>query len=203
VTTKLRELLSELKTSMTEATAPDGKISSWLKILSIQLTNYEQDLMVADIKRSGSPNSWRTPATADVYSITQAVASIKDSDSPQAMERLKMAIHMNFRGQELPLPVAKLVKQIDAFVDSGKLPNLPAAKKVPKILKVPETDLSSRHGGPRDRGSADAYYGRRKDPHKYAGITGRGERVALTNPAEIAAYNDAHDRQDDRKNWDV
>jgi len=63
------------------------------------------------------------------------------------------------------------------------------------------SDLSDRHGGPRDRGRADAYYGRCKSPHKYAQNTGSSERIALTDPAEIAAYNESYDGEDDRKDW--
>lgn len=62
-------------------------------------------------------------------------------------------------------------------------------------------DLSDRHGGPRDRGSADAYYGRPKNPHKYKGPTGHGPEIKLTDPQEIAAYNDGYDNQEDRKDW--
>jgi hypothetical protein len=64
-----------------------------------------------------------------------------------------------------------------------------------------ESDLSDRHGGPRDRGSADAYYGRPKDPHKYAAHTRSSERIVLSDPAEIQAYLDAYYGQDDRKDW--
>ena len=63
-------------------------------------------------------------------------------------------------------------------------------------------DLSDRHGGPADRGSADAYYNRPANPHKYAGATGQGAPIKLTDPAEIAAYMESYENQDDRKEWD-
>ena len=63
------------------------------------------------------------------------------------------------------------------------------------------SDTSDRHGGPNDRGSADAYYGRPKNPHKYEGNTGHGEPIKLTDPVEIAAYHAGYDGCDDRKNW--
>ena len=44
------------------------------------------------------------------------------------------------------------------------------------------------HGGPYDRGRADAYYGRKPDPHKYPLGTYNGERVVLSCPREIAEY---------------
>jgi hypothetical protein len=62
-------------------------------------------------------------------------------------------------------------------------------------------DLTRRHGGPKDRGSADAYYGRPAEPHKYEGGTGNSPRITLTDPAEIAAYMESYDNQEDRKDW--
>ena len=44
------------------------------------------------------------------------------------------------------------------------------------------------HGGPYDRGRADAHLNRKPDPHKYPLGTYNGERVVLTCPKEIAAY---------------
>jgi len=62
-------------------------------------------------------------------------------------------------------------------------------------------DLSARHGGPMDRGSADAYYGRSRHPHKFEDGTWTSPEILLTDPAEIAAYNAGYDGQDDRKEW--
>ena len=45
------------------------------------------------------------------------------------------------------------------------------------------------HGSPYDRGCADAWYNRPSDPHKYPNGTYKCERVCLTNPEEIDAYN--------------
>lgn len=57
------------------------------------------------------------------------------------------------------------------------------------------------HGGPWDRGSADAYYGRPGDPHKYPEGSYKGERVKLTDQEEIAAYWDGYNSTTDRKDW--
>ena len=63
------------------------------------------------------------------------------------------------------------------------------------------------HGGPYDRGSADAYYGRPSRPHKmvpYTGpnaVQGQMEKVELTDPAEIAAYKAGYAEEDDRKDY--
>lgn len=61
--------------------------------------------------------------------------------------------------------------------------------------------ISRIHGGPWDRGNADAYYGRPKKPHKYPNGTYNPPCVLLTDPAEIAAYNKGYDEQTDRKDW--
>lgn len=63
------------------------------------------------------------------------------------------------------------------------------------------------HGGPYDRGSADAYYGRPARPHKIVpytgsdGVEGQMQKVTLTDPAEIAAYNAGYAEEDDRKDY--
>lgn len=57
------------------------------------------------------------------------------------------------------------------------------------------------HGGPWDRGNADAYYGRKRDPHKYPLGTYNGDRITLTDPDEIEAYNAGYDSCDDKKDY--
>ena len=63
------------------------------------------------------------------------------------------------------------------------------------------TTYDRSHGSPYDRGSADAYYWRKADPHKYPNGTYNGERVVLTDPAEIAAYMAGYNNETDRKDW--
>lgn len=56
----------------------------------------------------------------------------------------------------------------------------------------------ARHGGPYDRGSADAYYRRKFDPHYYRGATyssTRVEQVDMTTEEMIEyteGWEDAH-----------
>jgi hypothetical protein len=59
------------------------------------------------------------------------------------------------------------------------------------------------HGSPHDRGSADAYYGRPRDPHKWPEGTGFGAKVEAKDltPEEIEAYNHGYDNETDRKEW--
>lgn len=64
-----------------------------------------------------------------------------------------------------------------------------------------------RHGGPWDRGSADAYYGRAYQPHFYRGATYSSTRVDMRdmNHEEIDAYDQGYHEQVDSgdfKQWD-
>ena len=59
------------------------------------------------------------------------------------------------------------------------------------------------HGSPYDRGSADAYYGRQKDPHWYPAGSYNGQRVSCLDmtAAQIEAYLAGYDNEADRKGW--
>jgi hypothetical protein len=62
----------------------------------------------------------------------------------------------------------------------------------------------SRHGGLYDRGRADSYYNRPKDPHWYPKGTGAGERVTDLTNAEVAEYMQGYDdneKSGDKKIW--
>lgn len=68
-------------------------------------------------------------------------------------------------------------------------------------------NYDERHGGPFDRGSADSYYGRGRDPHFYVGGTGTSERVSKEQmtPEEIQAYLAGYQYNEqfgNKKNWD-
>lgn len=62
--------------------------------------------------------------------------------------------------------------------------------------EVKEADEEyKRHGGPYDRGSADSYYRRRRDPHYYVGGTEMSPKITeeQMTPEQIAAYNKGFD----------
>ena len=64
-----------------------------------------------------------------------------------------------------------------------------------------------RHGGAFDRGSADSYYGRNRDPHYYVDGTGTSERIELKQMTaeEVEAYHAGYDWNEkfgDRKVWE-
>ena len=56
---------------------------------------------------------------------------------------------------------------------------------------------NNRHGGPKDRGEADAYYRRAYNPHYYVGGTGTSalvEKAQMTR-AQIRQYKAGYDEQ--------
>lgn len=66
-------------------------------------------------------------------------------------------------------------------------------------------ERNRRHGGPYDRGSADSYYNRVRQPHYYKGNTYTSERVDNLTEEEIAEYNlgyDENEAANDHKNYD-
>ena len=64
----------------------------------------------------------------------------------------------------------------------------------------------SEHGSPFDRGSADSYYGRPRDPHYWPEGTNRGRRrdmVEMTaeQVQEYLAGYEENEQSGDKKNW--
>jgi hypothetical protein len=73
-----------------------------------------------------------------------------------------------------------------------------------EVSQVVEVDY--RHGGPYDRGAADAYYWRPFDPHYYVEDTYSSERIDLLVPetADYKAYKQGFDAAiaaGDFKDW--
>jgi hypothetical protein len=68
-----------------------------------------------------------------------------------------------------------------------------------------ETQHDTRHGGPFDRGSADSYYGRRRNPHYYVGGTGHSKPIMELTADELDAYHAGYDFNEllgERKSYD-
>ena len=63
---------------------------------------------------------------------------------------------------------------------------------------------NERHGGPYDRGSADAYYDRPREPHFFTHDSYNSPLVPehKMTYSEIEAYNAGYDEQTDRKSYD-
>ena len=67
-------------------------------------------------------------------------------------------------------------------------------------------EYDTRHGGPFDRGAADSYYGRERDPHYYPNGTGNEPRVlaVIMTKEQVEAYHAGYDwneRYGDKKEW--
>jgi hypothetical protein len=61
-----------------------------------------------------------------------------------------------------------------------------------------------KHGNPFDRGSADSYYDRGRNPHKYPNGTGNVPRVETLTAEEVEAYHAGYDYNEqfgDKKEW--
>ncbi len=58
-----------------------------------------------------------------------------------------------------------------------------------------------RHGGPWDRGSADSYYQRGRQPHYYVGATSVSELITNLTPEELEAYNAGYDYNENQGNF--
>ena len=61
-----------------------------------------------------------------------------------------------------------------------------------------------RHGGAFDRGSADSYYNRGRDPHWYPHGTYNGIKVTKLTAEELAEYNagyDFNEQSGSKKDW--
>lgn len=52
-----------------------------------------------------------------------------------------------------------------------------------------------RHGGPWDRGSADAYYRRPFSPHYFTGGTYATDKITDLSPEELEAYEAGYEDQ--------
>jgi len=73
-----------------------------------------------------------------------------------------------------------------------------------QALRGPQFDRK-RHGGLFDRGSADSYYCRPRDPHWYPEGSYNGEPVESLTEAEIQEYLAGYDHNEQyghKKSWD-
>lgn len=73
-------------------------------------------------------------------------------------------------------------------------------------MTVDKEKYSTRHGGPFDRGSADSYYHRPREPHYFVGATYDSVKLEEVDmsPEEVAAYNAGYDWNEeygDKKDW--
>lgn len=65
--------------------------------------------------------------------------------------------------------------------------------------------LNHSHGSLWDRGSADSYYQRPRDPHYYPDGSYNGERITDLTPEQVKEYLDGYEwneKHGDKKSWD-
>lgn len=77
-------------------------------------------------------------------------------------------------------------------------------QQIVQALRGPQFDRK-QHGSLFDRGSADSYYGRPRDPHYWPNGTGHVEKVTGLNTIEIEEYlagYDYNEQYGDKKSWD-
>jgi hypothetical protein len=63
---------------------------------------------------------------------------------------------------------------------------------------------NKQHGSLWDRGSADSYYGRPRDPHYYPQGTYNGDRVTDLTPEQVRVYLAGYawnQKHGDKKSW--
>ena len=73
---------------------------------------------------------------------------------------------------------------------------------VVRALRGPQ--FNREHGSLYDRGSADSYYGRPRDPHYWPKGTGHGVKVTELNSVEVAEYlagYEDNERSGDKKDY--
>lgn len=69
-------------------------------------------------------------------------------------------------------------------------------------------EFDTRHGGAYDRGIADSYYGRPRNPHYFEGKSYQSRIVTKEHMTELElqAYHTAYDRNEesgDKKDWGI
>ncbi len=72
------------------------------------------------------------------------------------------------------------------------------------LREIHGKSYEQKHGNAFDRGSADSYYHRPRQPHYYPNGTYNGEPVTALTPAEIEAYHAGYDYNEeygDKKEW--
>ena len=74
------------------------------------------------------------------------------------------------------------------------------------IVEFNGVEYDARHGGPFDRGSADSYYHRPRDPHYFLGATYSSTRIDIVDhdtpeyEAYTAGYN-FNEESGNKKEW--
>jgi hypothetical protein len=74
-----------------------------------------------------------------------------------------------------------------------------------KGVLIMQTEIDKSHGSPWDRGRADSYYHRSRDPHCYPLGTYNGDRVTELTDAQVKEYLAGYEWNEkfgDKKSWE-
>jgi hypothetical protein len=122
---------------------------------------------------------------------------MKDAYDVVTAKRVFQSVYGKYNQKAFTLMYKKLKKEKNPMKneinESRRLAGLPLLENIVDHGLSFDTQQSydMRHGGPWDRGSADAYYGRKRTPHYFKGPSYQSERVDEEDmtPEEIEAYN--------------
>ena len=90
---------------------------------------------------------------------------------------------------------------LDTLLEAVEAQKASIAAEKAEVHKGKKHD--KRHGGPYDRGSADSYYRRPRNPHYYLKGTGMSPCVGedKMTPAEVEAYDAGFDENEADRNF--
>ena len=97
-------------------------VKDFLTILTGKLTQYDKRLYEKEQAKGHVPNQYRLSLLLQAkQEVEEKVSKYLDSDTPEAMEALKKALHEHFHVESMS-PTSGLIKQIDAWVNEKQLP---------------------------------------------------------------------------------
>lgn len=185
--------IKELGPNSPEAKAVTDQFQSMIEAGAKEIAGKTPDT-VAD------PNAAKDLEQTDIFGSVQDIfakikATVQDNLTPEKITQLaKIA-------KEYALPGITIV----ALLYGGKKLYDYLTDKAERKAIAEQTDFDKSNGSPYDRGGADAYYGRKFNPHKLVpnpnGPEGSRISAPVTDPAEIAAYEAGWNAEDGRKDY--
>lgn len=126
-TDKLRSLLEDIRNDveLTEAKGMPGTVTNFLLVLSSKITDYDRKEQAKEMKRRMVPNVYRLGLLFQAADkVKQDMTGMEQSSDKAALEKLKASLNQRFTSDFGPKK--NVVKQIDAFLEKGKLPSIVA-----------------------------------------------------------------------------
>lgn len=145
--------------------------------------------------------AWFDP-TRDIYNIKFRIEEYKDG-KPVYKRGFQLRLTKEWmESHARPIPEAGEYPAVTVEANNIDSSDIYTGQSREAYLK----EKYDYHGGPYDRGSADSYYQRGRDPHKYPEGTYRGNRVEKEDltPEELEAYYlgfQANEKEHNFKIW--